>query len=246
MYSEFNSKQFIIMFLLSLSLCVSAQNKLNLGLTQPQDPFSLPVSKVAPQTSVRKPKTIIIPVLEKVAENEFLLNSGWEMAEADQVIIASQSIFNLDFNTSDLYNATVPGTVLTTLVDQGVYPDPYFGLNNLSIPESLCRKEWWYRLPLTLPQNLAGKSIWLLFNGINYKADIWLNGKLLGRIAGAFQRGEFDATNMLSLQGKNILAVHIYPPHNPGIPQEESLKTGARSTGKAALQVDEEFQGYRL
>jgi hypothetical protein len=231
MYSEFKSKQLIIMFLLSLSLCVSAQNKLNFGLTQPQDPSSLPVSKVAPQTSVRKLKTIIVPVLEKVAENEFLLNTGWEMAEADQVIIASQSIFNPDFNTSDWYNATVPGTVLTTLVDQGVYPDPYFGLNNLSIPESLCRKDWWYRLQLALPQNSAGKTVWLLFNGINYKADIWLNGKLLGRIAGAFQRGEFNATNLLSLQGKNILAVHIYPPYNPGIPHEESLKTGAGPNG---------------
>jgi beta-galactosidase/beta-glucuronidase len=92
-------------------------------------------------------------------------------------------LFNPDFTTSQWYNATVPATVLTTLVDQGVYPDPFFGLNNLSIPESLCRKEWWYRLPLTLPQNVTVKTIWLLFNGTNYKADIWLSGKMLGRIS---------------------------------------------------------------
>jgi len=203
----------------------------NYGLSQPQDPSSLPVSKVVPQTSVRKPKTVIIPVIEKVTENEFLLNQGWEMAEADQVISASQSIFSLDFNTSEWYNATIPGTVLTTLVDQGVYPDPYFGLNNLSIPESLCRKDWWYRLQLKLPEDYSGKKIWLLFNGINYKADIWLNTKLLGRIEGAFIRGEFDATGVINTRGENILAVHIYPPHNPGIPHEESLKTGPGPNG---------------
>jgi len=92
----------------------------------------------------------------------------FEMAEADLVTTSEKSLFNSDFNTSEWYNATVPGTVLTTLVDQGVYPDPYFGLNNLSIPDSLCRKEWWYRLPVRLPENCSGKTIWLLFNGINY------------------------------------------------------------------------------
>jgi len=221
-----------IIFIFGIVNPVLTQNyPQNYGLSQPQNPSSLPVSKVAPQTSVLKTKTIIIPVPEKVGENEFLLNSGWEMTEADMVTSANQSIFNPDFNTSDWYNATIPGTVLTTLVDQGVYPDPYFGLNNLSIPESLCRKDWWYRLSLTLPQGSAGKTIWLLFNGINYKAEIWLNGKLLGKIAGAFHRGEFDATNLIIPGGRNILAVHIYPPLNPGIPHEESLKTGAGPNG---------------
>ncbi len=147
------------------------------------------------------------------------------------VTASDQSIFAPGFNTSEWYNATVPGTVLTTLVDQGVYPDPYFGLNNLSITDSLCRKEWWYRLAVKLPENCSGKTIWFLFNGINYKADIWLNGKLLGRIAGAFQRGNFDATQLVNIQGKNILAVHIYPPHNPGIPQEESPVAGQGPNG---------------
>ncbi len=205
--------------------------KLNFGLSQPQDPATLPKSVVKPQTSVRKAKVVIPASLQKVNENEYLLSSGWEMAEADQVIASGESLFNSDFNTSKWYNATVPGTVLTTLVDQGVYPDPYFGLNNLSIPDSLCRKDWWYRLPVKLPENCSGKTIWLLFNGINYKADIWLNGKLLGRIAGAFQRGEFDATMLMNLQGNNILAVHIYPPHNPGIPQEESPGAGQGPNG---------------
>ncbi len=210
----------------------SAQNsRLNFGLNQPQDPTTLPVSKAVPQTSVRKAKINIPASLQKVAENEFQLNNGWEMTEADVVIASGQSIFNPELNTSIWYNATVPGTVLTTLVDQGVYPDPYFGLNNLHITDSLCRKEWWYRLPVKLPENCSGKTIWLQFNGINYKADIWLNGKLLGRMAGAFQRREFDATKLINLQGKNILAVHIYPPHNPGIPHEESSKTNAGPNG---------------
>ena len=223
--------RFVLSFLLFLSFGTQAQYKLNFGLSLPQDPSTFPVSLAKPQSSVRKAKIAAPATLQKITENEFILSSGWEMAESDQVISANQSIFNPDFNTSDWYNATIPGTVLTTLVDQGVYPDPFFGLNNLSIPESLCRKDWWYRLSLKLPQNSTGKTIWLLFNGINYKADIWLNGKLLGQMVGAFKRGTFDATELLNLEGNNILAVHIYPPYNPGIPAEESLKTGAGPNG---------------
>ena len=216
---------------LILSGQVSAQNKLNFGLNQPQDGATLPVSLSKPVVAVRKPKVIQQATLLKVSENEFLLNSGWELTEADQLTASGESVFDPKLNTSRWYDATVPGTVLTTLVNQGVYPDPYFGLNNLYIPDSLCRKDWWYRLPLKLPENSSGKAVRLLFNGINYKADVWLNGKLLGRIAGAFQRGEFDASSVLKSDGVNILAVHIFPPQNPGIPQEESSKTNAGPNG---------------
>ena len=209
----------------------SGQSKLNFGLSQPQDANTLPCSAAKPQQPVRKAKVAIPALLQKIAENEYELQSGWELAEADKITATGQSIFDADFNTSGWYNATVPVTVLTTLVDQGVYPDPYFGLNNLSITDSLCRKDWWYRLQVKLPENSSSKTIWILFNGINYKADIWLNGKVLGRINGAFQRGEFDATKLIDPQGKNILAVHIYPPHNPGIPQEESPSAGQGPNG---------------
>ena len=205
---------------------VKAQGyKLNFGLQQPQDPSTLPVAKAKPQKPFRKSKTTIKPELQKITEDEFILKSGWEMTEAEKVTSSGQSVFNPTLNTSQWYNAKVPGTVLTTLVEQGIYPDPYYGLNNMLIPDSLCRKDWWYRIELPLPENSQGKTKWLLFNGINYKADIWLNGKKLGNMAGAFIRGKFDITGFINHDTKNILAVHIYPPHNPGIPHEESSKT---------------------
>jgi len=222
----------LILVLLLFSLTLPAQNyKLNFGLQQTQDPTTLPVPKAKPQWPALKVKTTIQPSLRQVSQHEFIVASGWEMAEAEKVTAAEVSLFDPRLNTSGWYNAIVPGTVLTTLVDQGVYPDPWYGLNNLLIPDSLCRKDWWYRIGLPLPENISGKTVWLLFNGINYKADIWLNGKLLGRMAGAFIRGRFDATPLLNPSGKNVLAVHIFPPHNPGIPHEESSKTNAGPNG---------------
>jgi hypothetical protein len=186
---------YVSMMMLVLSVPAKTQNsRLNFGLQQPQDPATLPVSKVLPQKPVRKSTDSVVPALEKVNANEFRIVSGWKMTEAEQVTASATSIFSEGYITNDWYNATVPGTVLTTLIDQGVYPDPWFGLNNMQIPDSLCRKDWWYRIELPLPDNQAGKNLWLLFNGINYRADIWMNGRLLGTMAGAFARGNFNAT----------------------------------------------------
>ena len=118
--------------------------------------------------------------------------------------------------------ATVPGTVLTTMIDDGIYPDPDYGLNNMAIPESLNKQDYWYRNEFTLPVAMdaaAGKNarhVELTFQGINYKATVWLNGTLLGTITGAFQRGTFDVTSLLRPGQKNVLAVCISPPPHPG------------------------------
>ena len=192
----------------------------NFGLRSPQPEETLPASTVPVQFPQRVEKTPVQTVLLPVSDNVWEITSGWELCEGDKVM------------SDDWYNATVPGTVLRTLVDQGVYPDPYYGLNNLAIPEDLCRKDWWYRCSFELSEDMLSKeTLELLFNGINYKADIWLNGKKLGSIAGAFIRGRFDITDVASAE--NTLAVHIYPPANPGIPHEQSPRSGGGKNGGA-------------
>ena len=218
----------IPIFLMALINNATAQN---FGLTAPQKVITLPKSAVPVVKTERKPKVNVPAKLEAIGPDEWKITRGWELAEASKVIAGNQTLFNSDLNTSDWYNATVPGTVLTTLVEQGVYPDPYFGLNNMAIPESLCRTDWWYRTTFSMPKNEFSKNCWLLFNGINYRADIWFNGQLLGTINGAFIRGKFDVTAFLKAAGDNILAVHIYPPNNPGIPHEESPSSGRGPNG---------------
>jgi len=218
---------FVILFTVQaqIEFKLQPQSVSNWGLNAPQSIETLPRSKAATQKPVKKEKTQAITRLEQFAINDFLLNSGWELADESKIISNSQSIFSSDYNTHNWCNAIVPGTVLTTLVNEGVYPDPYFGLNNLSIPESLCRTDWWYRIVFKIPAEQKNKLKWLIFDGINYRAEIWLNGKIVGRINGAFKRGEFNITDYIQPDGENILAVHIIPPPNPGIPQEQSPTT---------------------
>jgi hypothetical protein len=221
-------------FLTFSSVQVFGQNELTslwIGLQSKQSENSMPKGNAPFRLSQRKTKQIIPSRLIPVQENEWIIADGWEMSSNTQVVESLQSIFDPLLDTSGWLNATVPGTVLTTLVEQGVYPDPYFGLNNLAIPDTLCRMDWWYRNVFELPSQATDEHIRLIFNGINYCAEIFLNGKKLGNIEGAFIRGEFDVASLLKKTGKNILAVHILPPRNPGIPHEQSIIAGQGLNG---------------
>lgn len=230
---EKNSKCLLFFLALLLSApVVSGQHlKLNFGLREPQPESTLPKSRAQRQYSTPVPKEQVQTTPVRVSDYEFLLNNGWELATERQVVESGQSIFSERLDTKGWYNATVPGTVLTTLVDQEVFPDPYWGINNLHIPDSLCRMEWWYRLSFAAPLREDKERSTLLFEGINYRAEIWLNRNYLGRIDGAFIRGKFDVTKYLKSDQENILAVKIIPPPNPGIGQEASFTAGHGPNG---------------
>ncbi|MEN9920087.1 MAG: hypothetical protein RL662_2523 [Bacteroidota bacterium] len=201
------------------------------GLKQKQPENMIPHGNAPFQKSTPKAKKTALTRLVPVQEGEWIIVDGWELGTSTQVIESKESIFSNNFDTKNWYNATVPGTVLTTLVDQGVYPDPYFGLNNMSIPDTLAHTKWWYRVSFDSPRNSKGKRVRLQFDGINYRAEIFLNGKKLGNMTGAFIRGEYDITSLLNTSGKNILALQVSPPDNPGISHEQSMMAGQGLNG---------------
>lgn len=208
-----------------------AQKQLNFGLTQKQPTEALPKGKTQIPTPVLKSRSNKVGNPISVGNSKYLLNNGWELTDDVTNMLSTGSAFNESVSTQGWYDAVVPGTVLTSLVAAGKYPDPYYGLNNLSITDSLCRKDWWYRTTFESPANENGKLAWLNFNGINYRAKIWLNGKYLGDINGAFARGTFKVTDVLKKAGRNVLLVQIIPPSNPGIPDEQSALSGMGKNG---------------
>ncbi|NBZ95623.1 MAG: glycoside hydrolase family 2 [Proteobacteria bacterium] len=191
-------------------------------------PQPLPVMETTPK---RLPKLASQPLSETNSAGELVLNLGWELQEVSLVSALPEAISSPGLDTSAWYDATVPGTVLTTLVRQGVYPDPLYGLNNLLIPDNLSRKSWWYRVAFKVPQDWNGRKVNLTLHGINYHAEGWLNGRSLGDVTGAFIRGSFDATPFLKPGETNVFAVRVWPqPHN-GAAVEESLRTDAGPNG---------------
>src|SRR5262249_36250676 len=203
------------------------------GYRAPQDPATMPRSKASvpaePSPLYRPNPQKPTPSLENSGNNRWTIG-GWKLIEALKVRIDGAELSRAGIDTKNWMQATVPGTVLTTMVERGVYPDPDYGLNNLAIPESLNKQDYWYRTEFKSPSGIAGRKLTLRFEGINYKAEVWLNGQELGTIKGAFIRGVFDVSNLVQ-PGENFLAVKISPPPHPGIPQEQSIKGGPGENG---------------
>ncbi|MEE3627593.1 LamG-like jellyroll fold domain-containing protein [Nitrospirillum sp. BR 11752] len=205
------------------------QVKQMMGQVTPQDAWTLPKSAAPFSQPVAKPLPNG-PALKADGAGNWTVG-GWRLAEAPKVRGDGARISQPGFDTAAWYVATVPGTVLTTLVDRGVYPDPDYGLDNLAIPESLNKQDYWYRTEFDAPADLRDRHPLLTFKGINYAAEVWLNGERLGGVRGAFIRGRFDVTGHLRPGQKNVLAVKISPPPHPGLPHEQSIAAGVGENG---------------
>jgi exo-1,4-beta-D-glucosaminidase len=171
------------------------------------------------------------PVNAQTANARLQLKS-WEIQSHAKADADGATISTASFQPRGWYPATVPSTVVAALVANKVYPDPYFGMNLRSLPgvtypigvnfsnlpmppDSPFIVPWWYRTQFRVPADYQGKTIWLNFRGLNYRANIWLNGKQIAKadeVAGAWRTWEFDVTRHLQPGKENVLAVQVFSP----------------------------------
>ena len=159
------------------------------------------------------------------------LRAGWALQSSAKVTAAGEAIASASFKASDWIPADVPTTVVAAQVKSGLLPDPFdamklrqypgvsypigFNFSNVPMPpDSPYAVSWWYRKEFALPAVFAGKTVWLNFRGINYRANIFLNGKQIANsndVAGAWRTYEFNVTSAVK-QGTNVLAVQVWAP----------------------------------
>jgi exo-1,4-beta-D-glucosaminidase len=157
------------------------------------------------------------PQPRPVRDTTIELSDGWRIASSATVTAAGAEVSAAGFDVSAWTPATVPTTVLAALVESGEIKDPYFGRNLESIDASRFAVPWWYRTELTVPELTAGAR--LVFLGVNYRADVWLNGHRVASaddLYGAYRMFDVDIAPHLAA-GANVLAVKVHPPQ-PGEP----------------------------
>src|SRR5690348_10246810 len=160
------------------------------------------------------------------------LARGWFIQSSARVTARGDEISTSRFQPGGWYPATVPSTVLSALVDNRVYPDPYFGMNLRSIPgtnypiganfsniptppDSPFAVPWWYRTQFRLAPSARERRLWLNFDGLNYRANIWLNGHPVAtsdQAIGMYRTFEFDVTTAALPGAVNTLAIEVFPP----------------------------------
>ena len=157
--------------------------------------------------------------------------SGWKMQDVAKVSAAGPVVATAGYKPEGWYVATVPGTVLTTLVDNKVYPEPLYGENMRPIPESLNKTSYWYRTTVVVPAAYKGRQTWIHFGGVNYSAEVWVNGREVGTTRGAFIRGDFDVSAYVRPGRSATIAVLVAPQPHPGEPHEHTVANGVGQNG---------------
>lgn len=165
------------------------------------------------------------------AQTSRALQEGWRLQSACKVQADGAAISAKGFSTGDWLPVSVPSTVLAAQVADKVFPDPYFGMNLRNIPgtsypigrnfsnqpmpkDSPYHCGWWYRTEFEVPAEHAHR-LWLHFAGINYRGNIWVNGRQLAEgstVAGAYRTYDLDVTDMVKPGAKNVLAVETFAP----------------------------------
>ena len=159
----------------------------------------------------------------------------WQMKRVSEVNVGGEKISSPEFKTNDWAPAIVPGTALNSLVANGDFPEPYYGQNNMRsnnlIPDIADTGRdfyyFWYRTTFTTPADFLNRKVWMQFDGINYIAHIWLNGKKLGDIKGMFVQPKFDVSEIIRSGKENCLAVSVEPVEFPGTLQSRNKENAA-------------------
>lgn len=171
---------------------------------------------------------------DSAAPAKIRLERGWQIQSSCKVAEKGDVISTAAFKPSDWVAAKVPATVLAAQVaakPSSDFEEPYYGQNFLKLPganyphekvfaqlpmpdDSPYKCSWWYRTEFRLPANYKGKNTWLNFGGINYRANIWMNGRQIADandVAGAYRTYEFNLKDALK-PAVNVLAVEVFAP----------------------------------
>ncbi len=159
------------------------------------------------------------------------LHRNWQIQSSCDVKAGGEQISSAGFDAKEWHKTDIPATVVGALVTDKTYPDPNYGTNlkslpgmnysdktlfaNQEMPEgSPFRCSWWYRTEFTPPAGEKKKE-WLDFLGINYRANIWINGHKLedaSDVAGTYRSFEFNVSKFLHPGKTNALAVEVFAP----------------------------------
>ena len=180
----------------------------------------------------------ILLVQSATAQDQHELNSDWFCNPIKKTNADGYELSKASYSLKKWMPATVPGTVLTTLLNNGEIPDPFYGMNNEKIKDIYDTGRDYYTYWFVKDFNETAKNdeqVWLKFRGINYSVDIFLNGKKVNKepFKGMYLRRQFNITKMLAKKGNNRLAILVHPADEVGNPNGGQGGDGTIAKGVA-------------
>lgn len=146
----------------------------------------------------------------QTTETLLLNGNDWRLGSFAMDEGVKSGAFLPSFDDSRFHAVKVPGEVQLQVGLSGM--DLYRQSKTLSL---INRKEWWYRKHFKVGKQESGKLNRLMFDGVDYFATVWLNGKKLGEHEGGYVPFSYDVTNALHYGGDNVLVVKVTCPWYP-------------------------------
>lgn len=178
--------------------------------------------KLSPKDILLFALLFLLSVSYSSAQNTYELNGGWKCRKIADVHADGLQISKPDYGVDGWLPATVPGTVLTTLLNNKLVPDPFWGMNNAHIKDIYDTGReyytYWFVKDFNQAAPVGNNQVYLNLRGVNYSCEVFLNGKKVNKQThfGMFLRQSYNITQLLNKTGTNRLAIIVYPPDPVG------------------------------
>jgi len=202
-------------------------------LTAPTSAGSVTVTATSTQDTTKSGTATITVGISQAPTISISLHDNWFVQSSANVTATGAAISTPGFSTAGWLKTSIPATPVGAQVANGVYPSPYVGMNSQQIPgwppagqnfanvtwpsTSPYKVDWWFLNQFTIPATLAGQRIYIHFDGINYRANLWVNGTKIAsntQMVGAYTAFEYDITSVANIGGANAVALDIAGPLN--------------------------------
>lgn len=157
--------------------------------------------------------------------------SNWKLQKLEEVTAPGQVISRFNFDDSGWHSVTVPNSLVGNYVEAGEFDDPYIGTAMKDIPGykhgrtlhfafhrmpegSPFRSSFWYRTTVSPQKESANEHFWLKFDGLNFRANIWVNGKRVAGsdyVSGTYRQYDLNISHWFDAEKDNCIAVELIP-----------------------------------
>lgn len=152
------------------------------------------------------------PVAPATQGNWIELSDGWRLMRDTEVKVGGAELSTTEAPTSGFAVKRMPATILRAMSDAGLTDDLAVGDALARVERDLWKHDWWYQASFDVPTGHQRYA--LVFYGITYRAELWVNGKLIAgtdELVGTYRRFEIDVTNVVKPGQKNVMAVRVVP-----------------------------------
>ncbi len=152
------------------------------------------------------------------------LNGQWQVQSSARVSDDGARFSRSSYHDGEWMSSSLPTSIMGAMIANHAFAyDPLYGTNLQAVDEGqFTSARWWFRRAFDLPATATDRRVWLKLEGLNYRAQVWVNGVQLRdpmpqnastadqiQFTGTFRTYMVDITSVAHRGGSNALAIGL-------------------------------------